>query len=155
MHVEIALNSSRMGHMPRADQSLIRKGLAFLRAGSEYWHSIKWTLRMFDAIISKSGLILAEMGAMNPDQHCSNQVHWGTHECQYQHSSNTGKTGLGSATDRAEQPEPLGSIELGFAFNGDSGNVTDPVFDSLMEGGNPENWLDDLLLEDAFALNNI
>jgi len=125
---------------------LIRKGLAFLRAGSEYWYNINWTLRMFDVIISKLDMSLTGMGGMTSERNSANQFHWEFQGCSSRHTSRAEKTGHRAATPRAEQPDRLGSIEPGLAFNGLSDIDENPLFDSLMVGDDPEKWLDDLLV---------
>jgi hypothetical protein len=155
MHIEIALDTSRTSRTPRTDRSLMHTGLDFLRASSEHWYSIKWTLRMFDVIISKLDLTLIESNGMNPEESCVDQFARRTNERRYEESGDAEMIRRSPANATAEHSDGVGFIGLGNTFNLSSGFDADPLFDSLIVGEDPEKWLDDLLTEDAFAFNNI
>lgn len=59
MHIECALCSTTQPVQRQLSQTSIHNGLAFLRTSSRHWDSIRWSLRMFDAIVTRARLGLA------------------------------------------------------------------------------------------------
>ncbi len=58
MHVECALSPCSTDSQRHLSQTSIHSGLAYLRASLQHWDSVRWSLRMFDVIVSKSRLSL-------------------------------------------------------------------------------------------------
>lgn len=59
MHIECALSPCSNDSQRHLSQTSIHSGLAYLRASLQHWDSVRWSLRMFDVIVSKSRLSLA------------------------------------------------------------------------------------------------
>ncbi len=73
MHIEIALSPSSSGPQSQISRTHIHNGLVFLRSSSEYWDSMRCTLRMFEVIVVRTGLSLRgldhfsfDLTSMNP-----------------------------------------------------------------------------------------
>jgi hypothetical protein len=58
MHFECALNPISTEAQRRIHHAGIQSGIAFLRQSAEHWDSVKWSLRMFNAISNKLKLPL-------------------------------------------------------------------------------------------------
>ena len=53
MHVECILDQTVSRVQKELSLASIHTGLAYLRAGAQHWNSVRWSLRMFDAIVSR------------------------------------------------------------------------------------------------------
>lgn len=62
MYIEAALDPDTTDDKKLSIKTQIHAGLASLKEGSEHWSSIKWTLRMFEAIVTRTGLSLTQQG---------------------------------------------------------------------------------------------
>ena len=58
MHIECALSPCSTSAQRQLSQTSIHSGLAYLRASLQHWDSVRWSLRMFDVIVSNSRLSL-------------------------------------------------------------------------------------------------
>ncbi|KAK5062908.1 hypothetical protein LTR84_004984 [Exophiala bonariae] len=61
MHIETALDKSITTPRRQNSQIHIHKGLAYLRASSEHWHSGQGSLHMLEEIVKKTGLTLKDL----------------------------------------------------------------------------------------------
>ncbi|KIV92256.1 hypothetical protein PV10_06713 [Exophiala mesophila] len=71
MYIESALDAATTEDKKLSIKTQIHAGLASLKEGSEHWSSIKWTLRMFEAIVARTGLSLTQQG---PEQTSQSQL---------------------------------------------------------------------------------
>jgi len=58
LHIEIALNHNTTPEDRLSTQGRIHNELKYLRNLSEFWSSFKWALRLFEVIVSRTGLAL-------------------------------------------------------------------------------------------------
>ncbi|KIX09208.1 uncharacterized protein Z518_00287 [Rhinocladiella mackenziei CBS 650.93] len=66
MRIEIALHPSITPRKLLATKTQIFAELEYLRESSEYWSSLIWTLRMFEAVIARTRLGLTEASPNEP-----------------------------------------------------------------------------------------
>src|SRR5258706_1894120 len=59
LHIEIDLHRSTTAHERHIARTRIHNELAYLRSLPSSWSPVKWTLRMFEVIVSRTGLSLA------------------------------------------------------------------------------------------------
>ena len=71
MYIESALGAATTEDKKLSIKTQIHAGLSSLKEGSEHWSSIKWTLRMFEAIVTRTGLSLTQQG---PEQTSQSQL---------------------------------------------------------------------------------
>jgi hypothetical protein len=155
MHIEIALSPSFASPQGRANRTHIHNGLAYLRASSEHWQRIRWTLRMFEVVVARTGLLLS-----GPD-HCDFDVTSMSPFVQKRSSmSDEGNDGSKTSSDHNIVtgvnliPEAPNSAWSGFPSDtwSDVANA-DLSCEPMMLGENPEKWLNDLFAENVFGMN--
>ena len=154
MHIETALKLSSPSLKRQSSQIHIHKGLAYLRASSEYWDSVRCTLRMLEEIVKKTGLTLGgmdhqifDLNSMSPFTQKAN----GTSE---------------RATESGDQMTGAsGSVIGSRSFSSHMGHagisLTPPIrsqvanaeytFETKVMDEDPETWLNDLLGGDFLA----
>lgn len=70
MRIEIALDSATTSRKQLAIKTQIFAELEYLRESCEYWSSLIWTVRMFEAVISRTGLGLVPASVNgSPDEY--------------------------------------------------------------------------------------
>lgn len=67
MHIETALSPTLSTNQKCIIRTRIHTGLSFMRETCEYWCSLKWTLRMFEVVVSRMGLSLTVADDLVPD----------------------------------------------------------------------------------------
>lgn len=61
MYIEAALDPNTTDDKRFMIKAQIHAGLVSLKEGSEHWSSIRWTVRMFEAIVARTGLSLTQL----------------------------------------------------------------------------------------------
>jgi hypothetical protein len=61
LHIEVALDENVSQTRRLMSEESIRAGLAYLRVAQENWTSLRWTLRLFDWVFSKTGLCFGDI----------------------------------------------------------------------------------------------
>ena len=62
MHIESVLKLDSTNAKRQASQMQIHTGIAYLRASSEHWASVRGTLRMLEEIVNRTGLTIGGLG---------------------------------------------------------------------------------------------
>lgn len=144
MHIETALKISSPSLKRQSSQIHIHKGLAYLRASSEYWNSVRCTLRMLEEIVKKTGLTLGDMdhqifdlASMSPFTQKPNQTSEGTVDS----GGNMAGTYGGVTGDRSFSSHP-GHARTSFPSPARSAEFT---YETMAVDEDPETWLNDLL----------
>jgi hypothetical protein len=128
MRIEMALTSKLDASQRLAAKMQIHAELEHLRESCEFWNSLKWSVRMFEVVLSRTGLLLITTGIGGPDFDISSMDPF----------SNADK----GSTDRSNVDYdpfigfPGEELVDGDMLNDDFGFAT---------GRNTEEWLQDLL----------
>jgi hypothetical protein len=155
MHIEIALSPSFASPQGRANRTHIHNGLAYLRASSEHWQRIPWTLRMFEVVVARTGLLLS-----GPD-HCDFDV---TSMSPFSQKRSSMSDEGNDSTKTIDDHNIVSGVNLipeappwsGFRHDtwSDVANA-DLSCESMMLGEDAEKWLNDLFAENVFGMNTM
>jgi hypothetical protein len=158
MHIEAALKISAPSPKRQASQIHIHKGLAYLRASSEYWHSARGTLRMLEEIVNKTGLTLGgldhhkfDLNSMSPFIEKQNK----TLDERIDSSGRMFGAYSAAAGDRSF------SNASGHAWTSVSSPIRphianmDLTYGTMVVDDDPEKWLNGLLAENSFGMDSM
>ncbi|EXJ66163.1 uncharacterized protein A1O5_10779 [Cladophialophora psammophila CBS 110553] len=152
LHIETALHQSASEEDRLAARIRIHQAQKYLRGLSDYWSSIKWAQRLFEVIVSRTGLSLVVPPQPIFDLHSSNPFNPG--------GRNNGNLASGKVGDAAaelsnnnsprERPDALPSPATSPSFI-DFVDIDDTL--GNMMGRYAEDWLQDLFGDDFGALD--
>lgn len=146
MHIECLFNRNSTESQRRMSQASIQSGLDYLRASLQHWESLRWSLRMFDVVVSKLK-ILSGSDLPARDSSAGSMLR--------QEASSTGKPpGQRNATDI---DATLQRQEGELAWSSTSQSLMFPfvepgmAFESMLLGEGMEGDFDGIHVEDLFG----
>lgn len=154
MHIEHVLGPKISQVQRQLSLTSIHSGLAFLRASSKHWDSVRWSLRMFDAIVARARLRLASSEDPLVDQSSTRNVP--SHQSSTTVGPTTNDQGSRSQGTQSNPPD-LNDINR-FPFVTDvSFSEGDPTFhfELTAEDAELEGNFDEIMIEDMFSTNSL
>ncbi|KAJ9614358.1 hypothetical protein H2200_002494 [Cladophialophora chaetospira] len=155
MHIEDALRISSPSPKKQASLTHIHRGMAYLRAASEHWESVRGALRMLEEIVDKTGLKLGGVDHRKFDLTSMSPF------APKQSNPSAGRTASGgmpavNASDTLTDYQSL-SRDPGHAWTPSRShhNVAnmDLTYETMMGDEDPERWLNDLLAENVLGMD--
>jgi hypothetical protein len=155
MHIEIALSPSFASPQRRASRTHIHNGLAYLRASSEHWQRVQWTLRMFEVVVARTGLSLGgpdhsdfDVTSMSPFAQTRSNM------SDERNDSSKTSSDYNIVTGVDPIPEAPNSAWSGLPSDtwSDVANA-DLLCEPMMIDEDPEKWLNELIAENVFGKN--
>lgn len=129
MRIEIALDPTVIARKRLTTKTQIFTELDYLREACDYWSSIMWSVRLFEAVVARSGLGLnAESPAETTDLE-------------------PGISSTSQSTDESNAAAQAGSMEMRDTTFGDVGldfTMNDEAF-GLLPVSDDYDWLQDIL----------
>lgn len=157
MHIETALNISSPSPKRQASQIHIHKGLAYLRASSKHWESVRSTLRMLEEIVNKTGLALDglshhkfDLSSMSPFSEKQN----GILEARTESGGKMAGASIVVTGDRSflnDPGHPRTTFPSPIRSHLDSFNLT---YETMVADDDPEKWLNELLAENVLGMDS-
>ncbi|KIW45076.1 uncharacterized protein PV06_03493 [Exophiala oligosperma] len=154
MHIEHVLGPKISQVQRQLSLTSIHSGLAFLRASSKHWDSVRWSLRMFDAIVARARLRLASSEDPLVDQSSTRNVP--SHQSSTTVGPTTNDQGSRSQGTQSNPPD-LNDINR-FPFVTDvSFSEGDHTFhfELTAEDAELEGNFDEIMIEDMFSTNSL
>lgn len=154
MHIEYVLGSKINQIQRQLSVTSIHSGLAFLRASSKHWDSVRWSLRMFDAIVARARLRLASSEDPLPDQSSMSNL---PHQSTTSVSSNINEQGSRPEGGESNLAPDLDDTNR-FPFPMDiSFSEREPVFqfELTAQDAELEGSFDEIMIEDMFSTNSL
>ena len=134
MYIEAALDPSTTEDKRLTIKTQIHAGLVSLKEGSEHWNSIKWMLRMFEAIVTRTGLSLT--------QHDSEQTT--TSQLNITSMIPFAQTNYDWFDINSDQCCDLPDLQIDLDAAGNLGNIT---------GTGAQDWIQDFLSTGTYGTN--
>lgn len=155
MHIECALDPSTVNIQRQWNQRSIQGGLAYLRASLPQWESIKWSLRMFDAILAKLNLGLEASNSNEESLSSRQRLSYGTAGATKKNVSriapNSNEEGISASKTRAVDFMPAFQSSYSSNLDQEPDFISESFFlDPFLDG-----LLDDTTMEDLFGAEAI
>lgn len=154
MRIEIALDPATSQKKQLAARTQIFAELEYLRESCEYWNSLIWTLRMFEAVIARTKLGMAPVGRFG-----LRDVGATSESANSSPSQNGNRPAAGAADKGNGCPAPHGRPDIYATFDNFSvdpmtaiSTLPDDVF-GLLPIGDSYDWLHDSFMRSGDDFN--